>query len=92
MYMKRLHLIIKGRVQGVFYRHNTKKKAIELNLKGYVKNLDNSNVEVIVEGQENNLKIFLDWCWQGSSFSKVENIEIKWENSKDEYSEFTVNY
>lgn len=89
--MKRLHLIIKGRVQGVFYRHNTKKKALELNLKGYVKNLPDGTVEVIAEAPEDKLKLFIDWCWHGSPFSKVDDIDVKWSDSKDEYTDFSVN-
>ena len=90
--MKRLHLIIKGRVQGVFYRHNTKKKALALNLKGYVKNIPDGNVEVMAEGPESNLKILLEWCWHGSPFSKVDDIEVKWSDSKGNYTDFSVDY
>ncbi len=90
--MKRLHLIIKGRVQGVFYRHNAKKKALALNLKGYVKNLDNGDVEIIAEGPEDKLNELIKWCWHGSPFSKVENIEVKWSNPENEYTDFFVKY
>jgi len=90
--VKRLHLIIKGRVQGVFYRHNAKKKALALNLKGYVKNLDNGDVEIIAEGPEDKLNELIKWCWHGSPFSKVENIEVKWSNPENEYTDFFVKY
>jgi|TARA_B100002003_G_scaffold195421_1_gene185246 acylphosphatase len=54
--MKRLHLIISGRVQGVFFRHNTNKIANKLGLTGFVRNLGNRDVEVVAEGTEEKLK------------------------------------
>ena len=50
--MKCVHLLISGKVQGVFFRDNTRKKAEELGLKGYAKNLEDGTVEVVAEGNE----------------------------------------
>ena len=57
--MKRIHLIIHGKVQGVFYRDNTQKKASELGLKGYVKNLSDETVEIVAEGSENKVEVIM---------------------------------
>ena len=54
--MKRIHVIISGRVQGVFFRYNTNKVANKLGLKGFVRNLSDGCVEVVAEGSEDKLK------------------------------------
>ncbi len=87
---KKLHLIIKGCVQGVWFRHNTKNKAIELDLKGYVKNLPDGNVEAVAEGPEEKLKLFLEWCSQGPKLSKVEDVEFEWEEFNNEFDDFSI--
>ena len=75
--MKCIHLIVSGRVQGVFFRANVKNKAIELNLNGYAKNLENGNVEVVAEGDENKINELIEFIKQGPGIAKVENIKIK---------------
>jgi acylphosphatase len=89
---KRLHLIIKGRVQGVFYRDNTKKRANELDLGGFVRNLSDGTVEVVAEGPEESLKELVKWCWQGSKYAKVEDIQIKWQEFKNKFLSFEIRY
>ena len=89
---ERLHLIVKGIVQGVFFRSFTKRKAASLNLKGYVKNLDSGHVEILAEGQKENLQQLLSWSWQGSPGSRVEDIDVKWEEYKGEFDSFDVAY
>ena len=74
--MKAIHLVIHGRVQGVFFRKCTFDKANEIGLKGMVRNLPNGDVEIVVEGDENMLKEFVKWCYKGSPASKVEKIEL----------------
>ena len=59
--MKCFKIIFFGRVQGVFFRANAKRKADELGLKGYAKNLDNGSVEVIMQGDEANVEILIDF-------------------------------
>ena len=62
---KRAHLIIYGKVQGVFFRASTKDKAIELGLKGFVRNQPDGTVEVIAEGSEKQLQELVAWCHEG---------------------------
>lgn len=90
--MKRVHIIVKGFVQGVFFRSNTKNAATELNLKGYVKNLDNGYVEVVAEGKEKELNKLIEFCKVGPSFSKVEDVDIKFEKPTKEFNNFEVRY
>lgn len=70
----KIHLLISGRVQGVFYRANTKKKADELGLKGWVKNRPDGRVEAFFSGPKAEVEKMIEWCWQGSSQAQVEKI------------------
>lgn len=90
--MKRVHFIVEGRVQGVFYRINTRKRAYSLDLKGYVKNLLDGTVEVVAEGSEENLKKLIEWCRSGSPAANVTNIKAEWKKPKGEFSEFSIKY
>jgi len=90
--MKRAHLIIKGLVQGVFLRYNTKKFAIELRLKGYVKNLPDGTVEVVAEGNEDKINKLIQFCKKGTSAAKVEDVSINYEKPKNEFKDFDIKY
>lgn len=87
---KCLHLIISGTVQGVYYRASTQNQAQSLDLKGWVRNLNNGNVEVTAYGEEENLKKLLDWCHQGPKFSKVESIQVNWMEEKSDFKGFII--
>jgi len=69
--------IITGRVQGVFYRSSTRKKATELNLHGYVRNLSDGSVEVVASGNDASLKEFENWLWRGPMHAKVTNVSCE---------------
>lgn len=85
------NLVISGRVQGVFFRHNTVKKAQELSLTGFVKNQPDGSVYCEVEGESTLVNQFIKWCYQGSSLSKVKNINIT-DGKIQNYSEFKITY
>jgi acylphosphatase len=62
---------VSGRVQGVFYRKTAVRRARELGLRGFARNLPDGRVEVLACGEEAAVATFLDWLWEGSSASKV---------------------
>ena len=66
--------IVKGQVQGVFYRDTTRAKAHELDLAGHAYNLINGDVEVVACGDEKNVKQLQEWLWQGSPHSSVTDV------------------
>ena len=68
------HIIVKGKVQGVFFRKHTKQKAEELSLSGWVKNTNNDDVEIFAQGNKNEIEQLINWCWQGSPKANVENV------------------
>ena len=88
--MKRLHLVISGQVQGVFFRDFAQKNSG--NLKGWVKNTSTGAVEIIAEGEEEELKRLLEKCRQGPSAAKVEKIDEKWEKATNEFDSFEIKY
>lgn len=89
--MKRVHLTIHGRVQGIFFRRNTKKIADKLELKGWVRNTDDS-VEVVAEGKDSALDRLIEWCKKGPMGSRVDKVKIKEEKSKGEFKDFSIIY
>ena len=92
MAQARVHLVIRGRVQGVFFRYETQTVARQLGLFGWVKNLYDGSVETIAEGPKEKLEKFIQWCHKGPARAKVESVEIKWENPTGEFKSFTIEY
>ena len=58
-----VHIIVHGRVQGVFFRASAQGRAVELSLVGWVRNLPDNTVEIHAEGDRENLELFIEWCW-----------------------------
>jgi len=74
--MPTAHLLIKGRVQGVYYRASAKDKAIQLSLTGWVKNTAAGDVEAVVTGPETAIQSFIAWCRQGPPAAEVEDVKV----------------
>ena len=89
--MKCTHLIVSGRVQGVFFRANVKTKALQLGLKGYAKNLENGDVEVVAEGNEDKLKEFMDFIKKGPGIASVKGIQLK-HRQPENFKNFEIRY
>lgn len=68
-------ILVTGRVQGVFYRASTVNRAIELGIKGYVKNRNDGSVFIEAEGTSDQLMVFIDWCRQGPTYAIVDSLE-----------------
>ena len=89
---KRVRLFVTGRVQGVFFRQSLKAKAIQNNIFGWVKNLQDGRVECILEGNEENIRILVDWTHNGPANSIVENVEVHNEKFDNKFTKFDVLY
>lgn len=68
--------LVGGRVQGVFYRASAARRAAELGICGYARNLPDGRVEVLACGQPDAVSAFVGWLWTGSSASKVTSVDI----------------
>ena len=88
--IKRFHALVTGKVQGVFFRDYTQKKAEENNLSGWVRNTEDGRVEVVAEGEEGSLKNLLKFLNQGSPTSRVDVVDIKWGDPQGETGVFHI--
>jgi len=90
MAQKRIHLVVRGRVQGVFYRASAQREARQLGLTGWVKNRQDGTVEVVAEGEEDQVKDFLSWSQSGPTTARVDNVDTKWQSYTGEFSDFRI--
>jgi len=88
----RVHIFVSGRVQGVFFRSQTKEKARELGLTGWVRNSEDGRVEAVFEGEEEKVKEIVEWAKKGPALARVNGIEILWEDYKGEFDDFEKRY
>jgi len=83
------HLLIKGKVQGVFYRASAKEVAQELKLKGWIKNTDEGHVEAVITGPADALQQFIGWCRKGPSKARVDDVIVS-EYEDQEFDHFQI--
>ena len=76
---RRVHLWVRGYVQGVGYRSNVRQQATLLGLAGWVRNLPDGQVEIVAEGDEATLQRLIVWCQRGPEWAEVESVEVRWE-------------
>jgi acylphosphatase len=88
----KVQVIISGRVQGVWFRANTKNKAEQLGITGWVRNTDDGKVEALFEGKDDHIKEMLEWCKHGPLMAKVTDVKIKQNPDQDEYNSFLIKY
>jgi acylphosphatase len=86
----RAHLLVSGRVQGVFFRSETRLQAMRLSVKGWVRNLADGRVEAVLEGRESDVKQLVDFCKRGPPGAKVTNVNVIWEPYAGEFHGFEV--
>lgn len=85
-----MHLLVSGRVQGVFFRQSTKEAAERLALAGWVRNLDDGRVEALAEGPRETLEQFVAWCRQGPPNARVDDVSATWSEATGELGGFVV--
>ena len=83
---KRLVAVISGRVQGVGYRAFVADLAMRASLQGTARNMVDGRVEVIGEGLEIQLRTFLEELREGPVLSRVDNIEVRWEEPSGSFT------
>lgn len=88
----KIKVLISGKVQGVFFRFNTKKNADELGLFGWVKNTKDGKVEALFEGDEKHIYKMIEWCSKGPSNSKVTKVDVFKKKYVKEYNNFSIIY
>jgi acylphosphatase len=88
----RAHIIVSGRVQGVFFRDHTQRWASSLGLTGWVRNLRDGRVEVLAEGEKDSLEGLLSRLRQGPPLANVQDIEVDWEEYSGEFPDFRISW
>ena len=88
--LERAHVRVSGQVQGVFFRDSTRKKAEELGLAGWVRNLPDGQVEAVFEGPSQEVREMVRWCKEGPRHASVENVNTDFESAGGDLEGFEV--
>ncbi|MHC4605733.1 MAG: acylphosphatase [Planctomycetota bacterium] len=89
---ERAHLLISGRVQGVWYRASCREAAEMIGVAGWVRNLMDGRVEAVAEGEKGKIEEFIRWCRKGPPGSRVADVEVAWEDPEGLSGVFRVVY
>ena len=84
----RAHVLVSGKVQGVYFRQSTLIEAQQLGVYGWVRNLMDGRVEVVFEGEEHAVKTLVNYCRQGPPAARVNNLDVSYGPFKGEFSNF----
>jgi len=90
--MKCIHVYIKGRVQGVFFRAETQRVALGFNITGWVRNMADGRVEAVFEGDDADIDKMLAWCHIGPSAARVEEVLTEEQPYTSEFRDFSIKY
>lgn len=90
--LKRVEIKIYGRVQGVFYRDSARRVAKKLDITGWARNESDGTVLIAAEGEDENLKKFIKWCYNGSMLARVTKVDVKWGEASGEFNNFKILY
>jgi acylphosphatase len=88
----RAHVFITGRVQGVFFRSETRHEARRLGVSGWIQNTPEGRVEAVFEGEEKSVKEIIEFCKRGPPGARVTDIQVLWENHTGEFRDFQIRY
>ncbi len=90
MEQMRVRVRITGRVQGVYFRAETQSAAQRIGVTGWVRNVRDGSVEAVFEGEAHRVREMVAWCWKGSPFSRVDDVEVIEEPYRNEFQDFRV--
>lgn len=88
----RAHVLVTGRVQGVYFRQNLRVVAKRHKVKGWVRNRKDGRVEALLEGDDRNVSEVIEWCHAGPTEAKVDDVRVKYEPYTGEFKSFEVIY
>ncbi len=89
---KRAHVIITGKVQGVFFRIKTQRAAEKYGVFGWVRNRRDGSVEALFEGNQKQVDAVIKWCYRGAPHSVVTHVDVKWRPYTGEFRRFEITY
>jgi len=86
------HVYISGRVQGVFFRYETKRMALRRGVSGWVRNLPDGRVEAVFEGEKSDVEEMIRFCHRGPPGAIVRDVEVIWEQPTGDLKGFQIRY
>jgi acylphosphatase len=86
----RAHVVVTGRVQGVFYRGTAQQEGRRLGLVGQIRNAPDGSVEAIVEGPREAIDAFVAWCRRGPELAVVEDVDVRIGDATGEFRSFAI--
>ena len=92
VFLKRVHVYISGRVQGVFFRAKTQSTAKSFNLAGWARNMADGRVEAVFEGDDADIDKMLAWCHSGPRTARVEEVVVNEEPCTGIFHDFSIKY
>ena len=90
MEIEEVRCIVRGKVQGVFYRDFVAKHARHLALTGYVRNLPNFTVEIVAQGYEDKIEKLIEHLRKGTFLARVSEVDVEWKKPQQKYGTFDV--
>jgi acylphosphatase len=88
----RAHMFVSGRVQGVFFRSETKHHADRHDVKGWVRNLPDGRLEAVFEGEREAVQTLIEFCKHGPSGARVTKVDLTWENYTGDFDRFKFSW
>jgi acylphosphatase len=88
----RVHVYVIGRVQGVFFRSETRDEAVRRNVTGWVTNLPDGRVEAVFEGEKENVDKVIEFCKRGPPGARVTKVDTHWQDFTGEFKNCTIKY
>jgi acylphosphatase len=76
--VKRAFVVVRGSVQGVFFRAETRDRARSLDLAGWVRNAPDGTVEAAFEGDDERVELMVEWCRRGPAGARVDGVDVAW--------------
>jgi acylphosphatase len=90
MATKRVLVIVRGRVTGVFFRAAAQREARRLGITGWVRNRPDGRIELLAEGEEDAIKEMVSWTHHGPSAARVDDVDVRWRGYTGEFSDFRI--
>ena len=90
MALKQLQLMVRGRVQGVYFRASTQREARRLGLSGWVRNRPDGSIEILAEGEEVAIRELYGWAQKGPSAARVDRVDARWRSFTGDYPDFRI--
>jgi len=85
----RAHLLITGRVQGVYFRASTVEVSREEGITGWVRNITGGTVEALLEGEKSAVERVIKWCRGGPPMAQVKDVTVSWDDYTGQFDEFS---